>query len=129
MADPEVLDLEMQRAIEDFQSADIKQVVSAIQQCGLIVYQIPYDLEGCSDMQEDIEGIQQWATVFSQPVTLSQTIVSNVYQYWGEVKVSIEQQTSKWEEEKYFEWGQDVAGLLERSLGSLAPKTHGQTDF
>ena len=63
-------------------------------------------------MQGDINRIVAWASQFTDPEKLIQTITDNLLAHFGAITADITKTTSDLKDEKYYDVGDDVADLL-----------------
>lgn len=76
-------------------------------------------LSTCEGMDDDIARIDSWATIFTKPVQLSETITKNwlVHSFGFGRKVQAE--VDSWADGNYFQAGQDTADALVLMLGPV----------
>jgi len=70
-------------------------------------------LANCENMDDDLQKIEDWAKVFTQPSTLIKELSKNWLLHHKKVKKDIAQEKSDWSAKQYFAAGKDTAAAIE----------------
>lgn len=73
----------------------------------------------CTGMQRDIREIEDWATIFTQPTTLSKTVAKNWLFHGRQIRKDIDQEEADWAAGDYFDAGKDTAEALMLAVGPM----------
>lgn len=78
-------------------------------------------LESCrtGGVQDDLKTIEAWASIFSEPVALSQTVLKNWDLNSRAIAKDIASQEEEWRAGNYFEAGVDTADAFTKLVGLL----------
>ena len=76
--------------------------IKGFTQAGLIVHEFPDALATCESMDEDIAAIESWATIFTEPKQLAQTLSKNWLLHRRTIKEYIGAEESDWGAGSYF---------------------------
>ena len=74
---------DLQEALDDFKSFNIIGGINAI---GGMILQLPYAFKDCTSMQEDMHAIEDWATIFNDPLRLMKTVSMNYLEHGVEIQ-------------------------------------------
>ena len=86
---------------------------------GQIIKELPNDLSGCKDVAADVEKIEAWGAIFSEPVKLIPTLAENLIHNWGKVAGDVSKVDTDYKSAKYENVGEDVADILIESVGPI----------
>lgn len=76
-------------------------------------------LSTCQDLDGDIASIEAWGEIFTEPVTLSETVTKNyVLHHFGITKTE-DQLSADWDAGDYFSAGADTAHILTLLIGPV----------
>jgi hypothetical protein len=70
-------------------------------------------------MGDDITSIKGWASIFTQPATLSKTVAKHWLFHNKEIKADIAKEESDWSSGDYFNAGKDTADALTLAVGPI----------
>ena len=115
----ETLEVEITNAISDFSKGDLQDMIKAVQELGQIVQELPRDLDDCKSIQGDIEKIENWAKIFTNPVALVMTLTKNLLANWKDVQADVSKVTTDWNNEDYYNAGEDVADTVILAVGPI----------
>jgi hypothetical protein len=77
-------------------------------------------LSECTGMQDDFARIKAWAEIFTEPVTLAETVGKHWLLHKRGIKKDIAQEQDDWAAALYFEAGEDTADALVKLIGPVA---------
>ena len=95
--------------------ADIKSgaFIAGIQDFGKVIWDLPDALQNCENMTDDIQKIEDWAQVFTHPLSLAKKISKNWLLHGVDVKKDIALEESYWASSDYFNAGKEAAAAVE----------------
>ena len=70
-------------------------------------------------MDDDIAAIEQWATIFTDPARLSETVAKHWLFHGNQIKQDIAQEETDWSAGNYFDAGKDTAAALTLAVGPI----------
>ena len=73
-------------------------------------------------MDGDIAAIESWATIFTKPTELAETVGKNWLLHRRTIKADLAKEQSDWSSGNYFQAGVDTAMALTEAVGPV-PKT------
>ena len=120
LTNAESLEAEITNAISDISKGDLQDIIKAVQEIGQIIKELPDDLDQCKDIQGDVDKIEAWAAVFTNPVELVTKLTKNLLANWSKVSADVTQIETDWTAEKFYESGEDVADVLILSVGPIS---------
>ena len=120
LANAEILEVEITGALSDFSKGDISDMIKAVQEFGVIIGQLPEDLNECKNIQDDITKIETWAKIFANPVALVETMTKNLLANWKIVSADISKVTADYNNAEYYLAGQDVADVVVLAVGPIS---------
>ena len=94
-------------------------IFGAIKQFELFVYNFQVDVAPCTMMQDDIQAIESWATIFKDPKQLATTVSKHYLLHKRAVKTDITAVETDWANKSYFSTGKDAADLLTVLIGPI----------
>merc|ERR1712167_174953 len=77
LTDSAGLEKEIAEAIADFEKGDVGDIIAGIQIMVGVVQEFPQDLQDCEGMSDDIARIEKWASIFTNPQQLVETLIKN----------------------------------------------------
>lgn len=77
---------DLQKALEEFKTFNI---IGGINEIGQMILQLPYAFKDCASMKEDMHAIEDWATIFSDPLRLMKTVSMNYLEHGIEIQHDI----------------------------------------
>ena len=116
----ETLEVEITNAISDFSKGDIQDMIKAVQEFGQIVEELPKDLDECKAIDGDIQKIENWAKIFTNPVALVSTLTKNLLANWKDVQADIAKATADYNNSDYYNAGEDVADTVVLAVGPIS---------
>lgn len=116
----ETLEVEITNAISDFSKGDIQDMIKAVQEFGQIVKELPEDLDECKAIDDDLEKIENWAKIFTNPVALVSTLTKNLLANWKDVQADITKATADYNNSDYYNAGEDVADTIVLAVGPIS---------
>ena len=116
----QTLETEIETAIADIEKKDFKDIIAGIQEIGTIVQQIPGDLSDCKDIQGDLDKIEAWAKIFTEPSKLLPILEQNVLKNIKTIMTDVTKTDTDWKAAHYQSAGEDVADILIESVGPIS---------
>ena len=113
------LEAEVTNALSDISKGTIPDILKGVQEMGQIIKELPNDLSGCKDVAADVEKIEAWGAIFSEPVKLIPTLAENLIHNWGKVAGDVSKVDTDYKSAKYENVGEDVADILIESVGPI----------
>ena len=107
---------EITKAFTDIENGDY---IQGIMQIGYLITEFPSELSQCQNMDKDINAIEQWATIFTEPVQLAETVAKNFFLHNAEIVQDISFCEGDWDEGRYFDSGNDFAAMLTAAVGPI----------
>lgn len=71
------MDHELMAAIGDFKAGGWNNITQGVLEVLLIAFQMPQELHTCKNMQDDIQAITSWASVFTNKTELISTVTKH----------------------------------------------------
>ena len=97
-------------ALDDMKHGSYLQ---AVQEVGDIINQFPTALTNCKNMDDDFAEIEDWAKIFTKPVSLVTEASKNWLLHHKKVKADIAQEEADWHAGQYFDAGKDTASAID----------------
>ncbi len=110
---------EIKAGIADIKKGGWDNDTQAALQFGLAALQIPPALSTCENMDEDIQAIEQWAQIFTNPTALAATLSKHWLFHKAQIKADIGALETDWDAQLYFQAGQDLADTLTLAIGPI----------
>lgn len=110
--------VDLLKALDDFKHLNF---IAGLQDFGDILLQLPVAFQDCTDMQDDITAIENWATIFKQPLKLTKTVSKNWLVHGVQIEADFQKEQADWAAEDYFTAGKDVADGLVLLVGPVNP--------
>ena len=123
----EVMATEIEAGIADIKIGGTDHDIQAGLQFALAATQIPVALNTCEGMTDDINAIEQWASIFKDPAKLAQKLALHYARHKSEIQGDISTLESDWDTQKYFDAGKDLADIATLAIGPI--KTGLEDDF
>ena len=105
-------------ALNDIRSG---QYIHGAEAIGQVINEFPNALSNCENMDDDINKIENWAKIFTEPLTLAKTASKNWLLHHKVIKEDIAKEEADWGSEKYFQAGIDSAMAVTEVVGPIAP--------
>ena len=80
---------------------------------------MPQELKRCENMQDDLNAIESWASIFTDESQLISTVTKNFLEHRNEIMADIGQLESDYSTQEYFMVGEDLATLAEVLIGPM----------
>ena len=119
LQDAQGLEAEVQDAITDFMKGDIQDIIAGVELVGKIIQELPTDLGDCKDMQDDLNRIEAWAAIFSDPTLLVKTLIGNVIQNFSAIEGDITKTSQDIASGDMYNTGVDIADIMVLALGAV----------
>ena len=113
------LEVEITNAVSDISKGDIPDIIKGVQEIGQIVKELPTDLADCKNLTADIQKIEAWATIFSDPKKLLPTLAENVIHNFGQISSDVSKVSTDFSGKSYENAGEDIADILVESVGPI----------
>ena len=117
---------EVERALKMIEKGNYKIGVAEL---GLVVKQFPAALTTCKGMGDDIAAIESWATIFTQPEELAETVGKNWLLHRSTIKGYLAEEESDWATGEYFSAGVDTAMALTEAVGPIQTTNEANMDL
>ena len=70
-------------------------------------------------MQGDIDRIEKWAQIFTDPTRLVETLAVNILTNFSKIMKDITSETDDFNAQNYYKAGSDIADIMVLSLGAV----------
>jgi hypothetical protein len=71
-------------------------------------------------MTDDLNAIEQWASIFKDPAKLAQKLALHYARHKSQIQADISTLESDWDTQKYFDAGKDLADLATLAIGPIS---------
>ena len=117
---PEVAD-QITAAIADFEKKDLADIIKAIGEVGTIIQNIPTDFEDCqsSALQGDIQRIEKWGQIFSDPKQLVEVVTMNVLKNYSKILADIGKIPDDFSSGDFKDAGDEIADIMVDAIGPI----------
>ena len=115
----DVVATEIQAGIADIKVGGTDHDIQAGLQFALAATQIPIALNTCEGMTDDLNAIEQWASIFKDPAKLAQKLALHYARHRAEITTDISTLESDWDAAKYFDAGKDLADIATLAIGPI----------
>ena len=115
----ELMYQEVENGIADIKKGGVDNDVQAALQFALVALQIPQALNTCENMQDDIQAIESWAKIFTNPAELAKKASTHYALHRKQVKADIGALEGDWNSQLYFKAGADLADLMTLVVGPI----------
>jgi hypothetical protein len=115
----EVMATEIEAGIADIKIGGTDHDIQAGLQFALAATQIPVALNTCEGMTDDLNAIEQWASIFKDPAKLAQKLALHYARHKSQIQADISTLESDWDTQKYFDAGKDLADLATLAIGPI----------
>lgn len=85
----------------------------------MAVHDLPTYLSQCSDMQDDLDAIGDWSTIFLHPIRLTKTVTKNVLENPVKLDKDIKKSETDLDTGDYYDFGEDIADILTLAVGPV----------
>ena len=116
----EVVD-DVQKAVSKIESGSY---ITGFAEVGKIIHEFPATLTTCKNMDDDIAAIESWATIFTEPKELAETVSKNWLLHRKTIKADLSKENSDWAAGSYFDAGVDTAMALTEAVGPITTPTN-----
>jgi len=111
---------EIEAGIADIKIGGTDHDIQAGLQFALAATQIPEALKTCEGMTDDLNAIEQWASIFKDPAKLAQKLALHYARHKAQIKTDISTLETDWDSQKYFDAGKDLADLATLAIGPIS---------
>lgn len=115
--------------VKDVQTAVAKiesgSYITGFAEIGKVIHEFPGTLTTCQNMDEDIAAIEQWATIFTEPKELAETLSKNWLLHRRTIKDDLSKESADWDAGNYFSAGVDTALALTEAVGPIDSTANG----
>mmetsp|Transcript_15846 Transcript_15846/g.24379 ORF Transcript_15846/g.24379 Transcript_15846/m.24379 type:complete len:144 (+) Transcript_15846:39-470(+) len=84
------LEDEVAKAVNEIMQGDLPDIIQGIQDLGVVIQELPADLDTCKNIQGDLDRIKAWASIFSDPKVLVPTVTKNVIANFSNITMDIQ---------------------------------------
>jgi len=116
----EVMATEIEAGIADIKIGGTDHDIQAGLQFALAATQIPTALKTCEGMTDDLNAIEQWASIFKDPASLAKKLALHYARHKSQIQADISTLESDWDTQKYFDAGKDLADLATLAIGPIS---------
>ena len=111
----------MQKAVSKIESGSY---ITGFAEIGKIIHEFPQALTTCKNMDDDIAAIESWATIFTEPKELAETLSKNWLLHRRTIKDDLSKESADWAAGQYFDAGVDTAMALTEAVGPIQTPTN-----
>ena len=115
----ELMAEEIETGIADIKKGGTDMDIQAALEFALAATQIPVALNTCEGMTDDINAIEEWASIFKNPTQLASKLALHYARHKAEITADISTLESDWDAGKYFDAGKDVADIATLAIGPI----------
>ena len=112
MVGADQLTQEFENAVADFEEGGITGYTNGIMEIGKIFNELPQDLGNCEAISDDLSKLGDWAKIFLHPIDLAKIVSYNLVWNYNEINSDIQAAMIDYNEEKYFEFGENLGEAL-----------------
>merc|ERR1712166_625215 len=112
---------EIEFALSELHKDGWDSEVQAILEFGIVALQIPESLKNCKNMGDDLAAIKEWASIFTNPAELSETIAKHFALHRKQIKADIADDKAHWAAAEYWAAGATTADLATTAIGPIKP--------
>ena len=109
----------VKEAIADLKHGGTDYEIQGILEIALAALEIPIALHTCKSMQDDLNAIGSWASIFEDVTKLSATVTKHFLLHKKLIMADISTFKSDWADADYFMAGVDAADLLTIAVGPI----------
>ena len=102
---------------EDLKSKNIYGVFEGLKLAGLLMSQLPAELQDCEGMREDMLLFGKWAKIFTNPELLYQRLMHNMPAHFSEIWADIQDANKYLRRRDYWQYGESVGEALVLAVG------------
>ena len=110
---------EIETGIADIKKGGVDNDIQAGLQFALAALQIPQALNTCENMDDDLEAIADWASIFKNPSKLATKVGLHYATHKSAVKDDISTLETDWDSAQYFAAGQALADVATILIGPI----------
>lgn len=112
---------EIEFALSEIKADGWDPTVQAILEFGIVALQIPQALKTCKGMGDDLQAIEEWASIFTKPAELSATVAKHLALHRKQIKADIAADKAHWAAQEYWMAGLTTADLAITAIGPITP--------
>jgi hypothetical protein len=112
---------EISMALADIKEDGWDPTVQAILEFGIVALQIPQVLKTCKGMGDDLNAIEEWASIFTDPAKLSATVAKHLALHRKQIKADIAADKAHWAAQEFWMAGVTTADLATTAIGPITP--------
>lgn len=94
--------------------------MAGITTLGQVISQLPTDLNNCANIQDDVQTLENWATIFSDPKELAERVATNLFEHYSEIMGDINTAMADWNNSDYYNFGDALGTALIDATGQPA---------
>ena len=117
----EELETDVKDAIAQIKSG---KYIKGFKELSGIVGEFKSALSTCENMDDDLHAIESWATIFTKPVELIETLGKHWLFHGKTIKEDLGKEKTDWDADKYFEAGVDIAMAFTQAVGPIESSSH-----
>ena len=122
LQDATTVEQEINDAIADFMKGDIQSIIQGVELVGKLIQELPTDLQDCQAIQGDLTRIENWASIFSDPSKLVETVTTNLIKNFSKITADITKTSTDIAGAQYYNAGEDIADVMVLTLGAVPEK-------
>lgn len=115
------MEKEIVTAIGDFKKGGWDNITQGVLEILLAGLQAPQEFNTCSNMQDDIQAIADWASIFTNKTKLVSTVTRKFLLHKAQITADIQTLEADFAAEEYFKAGEEAATLATDLLGPITP--------
>ena len=123
-----VMEQEIVTGINDIKHGGTDYDIQAGLEFALAATQIPVALNTCKNMGDDLQAIEQWASIFKDPAKLARKLATHYALHKAEITTDIGTLENDWDAGNYFNAGKDLADIATLAIGPIQSEAYGDTD-
>jgi len=113
------METEIEAGIADIKVGNTDHYIQAGLQFALAATQIPEALKTCEGMTDDLNAIEQWASIFKDPAKLAKKLALHYATHKAKIQTDIHSLEADWDSDLYFKAGQDLADIATLAIGPI----------
>ena len=115
-----------QTAISDFTSGNF---FKGIKDAGTVWNEVGSSMTTCKGMDDDIQAIESWAKIFTEPTKLASTVGKHWLFHGSQIKADFAKEETDWSAGNYFDAGKDIADALTLAVGPIQTAEEANIDL
>jgi hypothetical protein len=101
------------KAVADLESLTFTGIKDGLREAGEAIHMLPEMVSDCKELEGDIAGIAEKATIFMHPFSLVYQVGRSLWVNGADIKSQLGNALSMWSAGKYFEFGSYLGEALD----------------